>query len=169
MALLLLASLGVSCGGDDGGGDENEGGRGNNAGNSGGGMIEGDGIPCGTKRCTMPEDSMVEPCCRDAFASECGMRGGFGGDACVAIVAMDARCPAVMTGPIMLPSCCDEATNMCGINAEMFGMPGCIELGMAAQRAMDMAMMFGGGEDGGMPGMPGGGFMVNFPPPQACE
>lgn len=168
MALLLVAALGVSCGGDDGGGDDdNQGGSGgddNEAGASGGGMIGGEGLACGETRCTMPEGSTVEPCCRDAFAGECGMLGGFGGTSCVAIIPMDARCPPVMAGPIMLASCCID--NMCGVNAGMFGMASCIELGEAEQRAMEMAMMFGGDEDGGTPG---GGFMIDFPDPQTCE
>jgi hypothetical protein len=171
MALLLLASLGVSCGGDDDGEEPNMAGRGGgNAATSGGGMIEcDDGVTCGSECCRMPADSMVEPCCRDVFSGECGMLGGFAGDACVAILPMDTRCPAVtiMGANFMLPSCC-TADNMCGINAGMFGMASCIELGEAEMRAMEMAMMFGQG-DGGMPGMPGGGFMIDFPEPRACE
>jgi hypothetical protein len=161
--------LSVSCGGDDdsGGASGNgAGGGGRNSGESGGGMIEGEGLVCGSKRCTMPEGSTAEPCCRDAFSSECGMLGGFGGTSCVAILPMDARCPPVSFGPIMLPSCCTDA-NMCGINAGMFGMASCIELGAAAQMAMERAMMFQQA-DGGMPGMPGG-FMVDFPAPRTCE
>jgi hypothetical protein len=174
MAVLIVAALGAGCG-DDGGNDgdnDNESGRGGGgSGEAGrGGMIEGEGVACGSTRCTMPEGSTAEPCCADMFESVCGMRGGFGGTACVAIVPVDPRCPTVSLGPLgMLPSCC-TADNMCGINGEMFGEAECIELSQAEQEAMDRAMMFGGDEDGGMPGggLPGG-FTIDFPDPQACE
>lgn len=175
MAMLLVASLSVGCGGDDSGGDDDdEGGRsggGDQGGNGavGGGRIEeGEGVVCGTTHCTMPEGSTAEPCCMDAFSNSCGMMsGGFGGGAmtCVAIVPVDTRCPSVNAGPITLASCCTEA-NQCGITS-MF-MPGtCTDLATAEQMFMER-FSGGGDEDGGMGGPPGG-FMLTFPDPQPCE
>ena len=174
MALLLGAALSVGCGGDDGGNDDDddnqgESGSGGDDGESGagGGAVGGEGVACGTTRCEMPEGATAEACCFDAFSSTCGMRGGFGGgNACVAIVETDPRCPNVMAGPVMLASCCVD--NMCGITAPLFGMNECTELSVAEQMAMDRADMFNNDDDGGI-SFDGGGFMLDFPDPQACE
>jgi hypothetical protein len=177
MGLLLGAALSLGCGGDDSSSDDDDddqgesGSGGDDSGGesgAGGGMIGGEGLACGTTRCEPPEGATAEACCFDHFSSTCGMRGGFGGNACVAIVETDPRCPSVMAGPIMLASCCIE--NMCGITAPLFGTSDCIELSAAEQMAMDRAAMFDEGEDGGI-GFDGGGggFMLDFPDPQACE
>jgi hypothetical protein len=53
-------------------------------------------------------------------------------------------------GFIMLPSCCTNG--QCGIDASMFGMPGCIDLASASQQAAGMGMAAG----------------ITLPAPQAC-
>jgi hypothetical protein len=117
------------------------------AGDTGGG---GD-VKCGTATCSSPAQAMgfIMGCCADEATSTCGtaMMGG----ACAKPVADDPRCPGLnVMGFVMLPSCC--ATNgMCGIDASMFGMPGCVDLESAAKQAMSM----GGGAD--------------IPAPRACD
>jgi hypothetical protein len=88
-------------------------------------------VICGSKTCTAPGGGFASPCCVDAETETCGT--SFMGAVCSVPSAGDERCPAVM-GFVTLPSCC-TASGMCGINAAMFGMPGCIELSEAAMRA----------------------------------
>ena len=85
---------------------------------------------CGSKMCSAG-GGFAMPCCADEATETCGM--SFMGAGCSIPEPGDERCPSV-NGFAMLPSCCTE-DNMCGINAAMFGMPGCVELGMAAARA----------------------------------
>lgn len=87
-------------------------------------------VRCGAKMCTSP-GGFAAACCADEKTETCGM--SFMGGRCSLPEPGDERCPGVM-GLVTLPSCC-TADGMCGINASMFGMPGCIELGAAATRA----------------------------------
>ena len=127
---------------------------GRTAGRSGGaGTGQVGSVKCGTATCTSNPQAMgfITACCADEGTSTCGtsMMGG----ACAKPIAGDPRCPSV-SGVISLPSCCDQ-NGMCGIDPSMFGMPGCVELGAAAERAM-MSMQ-------------GMGFNIMFPAPRACD
>jgi hypothetical protein len=94
-------------------------------------------------------------CCYDPFVSVCGAPLGERG--CIMPPPPDAtsdtRCPSInIMNFFTLPSCCTP-DGQCGINVAQFG-AGCIELGMFATLAQQMA---------------GGSFMLDVPPPQACE
>jgi hypothetical protein len=92
----------------------------------------------------------ISACCVDAASSTCGTSAM--GGACAKPVPSDPRCPGLdVMGFIMLPSCCTQG--QCGIDASMFGMPGCVDLASAAKQAASM-------------GMSGG---VQLPAPRACD
>jgi hypothetical protein len=65
-----------------------------------------------------------------------GMAGGSGGMP----AASNEPCPDVDISDfgIMLPGCCDMASNQCGIDGSMFGGTGCTPLAEAAAMAMSM-------------------------------
>lgn len=108
-------------------------------------------VACGTATCSSTAAAMgfITACCADPATSTCGTATM--GGSCAKPVPDDPRCPGLnVMGFVMLPSCC--ATNgMCGIDASMFGMPGCVDLAAAAMQAMSM----GGGAD--------------IPSPRACD
>ena len=109
-------------------------------------------VKCGSTMCMPPAfpGGFITACCADETTSTCGtaMQGG----ACATPSMGDARCPTItVMGAFMLPSCC--ATNgMCGLDASMFGMPGCIDLAAAAAQAMSM-----------------GGGSTDIPAPRSCD
>lgn len=88
-------------------------------------------VACGSKTCTAPGGGFAMACCVDAETETCGT--SFMGAGCSVPDPGDTRCPSVMS-LVTLPACCTD-DGMCGINAAMFGMPGCIELSEAASRA----------------------------------
>ena len=161
---LCLTAL-AACGDDDSstpdagtstGGKSGSGGKGT-AGSSGGGAAGQPGIvKCGSMTCTAsPAAALLgtgaTPCCADQTTSTCGMTAQDG--SCMKPVESDPRCPSVnIMGFIMLPSCCSDG-GQCGINAAMFGMPGCVELAQAAMLAGSM----------------GGGGLVALPAARACD
>lgn len=102
-------------------------------------------VKCGAKMCTS-QGGFAAACCADEKTETCGT--SFMGGGCSVPEPGDERCPGVM-GFVTLPSCCTD-DGMCGINASMFGMPGCIELGAAAARAQMTSASA-------------------FPKPQACD
>lgn len=191
--LLLLGTVSLGCGDDGDGGDDDStkagttggGNAGTTAVNPDAGMVGGEGVVCGSKRCQPPAGVQVEACCFDAFSSTCGMKMGFfGSSSCVQQVETDERCPSVMLGGggFLLPSCC--AAGQCGVMSELIlGMPGCIDLATAETTLMSRVPMNMGDEDGGgffpdggipLPDggtimVPTGGFMLNFPEPKACQ
>jgi hypothetical protein len=122
-------------GGNQSGGSGGRAGSAATGGNSSAGPGPGPGpagsVECGSKTCTAPGGGFVSACCADAETETCGM--SLMGAGCSVPEPGDARCPSVM-GFVTLPSCCTD-DGMCGINAAMFGMPGCIELSEAASRA----------------------------------
>ena len=196
--LILGTALNVSCGDDSDGG----GGAGTSGGKAGtapdGKKIECETneMVCGEKCCGQGPGQMAPACCSDPFEGVCGMSVSVFGStpACIKQVASVSGCPPLSVGPISIPSCCTPE-KMCGLDASLFGMPGCTELGEAQRRAMQMFMMppmtpatagttASTDEDGGVAGAggmsggtagraaggrTGGGFMLPmFPAPQAC-
>lgn len=156
LATVISVLCGFACGDDEGddttkenasdagprAGGNASGGKGGSqsTGNAGSGVTAGNtsvgpgaavSAECGSKTCTSPGGSFAAACCVDAATETCGM--SFMGAGCSVPEPGDERCPDVM-GFVTLPSCCTE-DGMCGINASMFGMPGCIELSEAATRA----------------------------------
>jgi hypothetical protein len=130
-------------------------GRGGRNAATGGGNAPGDGqatsVKCGSATCMSPAAAMgfITACCADEATSTCGTAAM--GGACAKPIPDDPRCPGIdVMGVIMLPSCCSQ-NGMCGIDASMFGMPGCVDLGVAAKQAMSM----------------GGG--IALPSPRACD
>jgi hypothetical protein len=157
-AWICLAAL-AACSGDDanatdagpsagksGGGGSHAGHGGSTAGRSGSGAAgssQAGGVKCGSMMCMAsgPAAGFIDACCADEATSTCGT--SIMGNPCSKPVADDPRCPGVnVMGFIMLPSCCAQ-NGMCGIDASMFGMPGCVDLATAAKQAMSM----GGGAD----------------------
>jgi hypothetical protein len=125
------------------------GGGGSGRGGTGGGQAA--TVMCGSSTCQSPAAAMgfITACCADVTTSTCGT-SAMGGP-CAEPVDGDPRCPGVdVMGFIMLPSCCTDG--QCGIDASMFGMPGCIDLATAAERAAMMGMGAG----------------IGVPAPQAC-
>ena len=170
LLLLILFILAAGCGDDEGsnesaapdsGTDEsNSGGSGGTAGNAGSGASGGSGgtggaaqsVACGSETCETPAGAMgfITACCADEATSTCGT--SIMGNACAAEGESDPRCPSLdIMGFLMLPSCC-TADNQCGIDAAMFGMPGCVDLATAGEQAEMM----------------GGGMGITLPEPQAC-
>jgi hypothetical protein len=130
-----MASLAIaSCGGDD---DDND-----------------NGVTCGSETCEAPAGAMglIVACCADEAMSTCGT--SFMGNACAAPGENDPRCPPleIMGGFFMLASCCTD-DDQCGIDASMFGRPGCVDLATAAEQAEMM----------------GGGSGVELPEPRSCS
>lgn len=152
MIVTLLSSVSASgCGSDKSGEDSGNAGR--DTGSSGrgaAGSTDTTGITCGSTTCMPPEGGGLTACCLDPFSSTCGTSKA-GGMCGTAQVTGDPRCPAVdiMMG-VMLPSCCTD-DGKCGIDATMFGMPGCVDLATAAEMAKSM-----------------GGASLTFPEPRAC-
>ena len=109
----------------------------------------GSGVGCGSKICTTPTGVTGAPCCKDAFASTCGViqRGACADPPPPAVPG----CPSIATGMFNLPGCC-TAANMCGIDQSSFGGT-CLELGAAKQQA---AMFVEAGA------------LAGFPAPRAC-
>jgi len=171
---MVGAPAAVACGDDDGPGDMMEtdsgtidagragaggvggaggaGGRGGRGGSGGASGAPATTVQCGTDTCEAPAAAMgfITACCADAASSTCGtsVMGGPCGEAAPG----DPRCPPLdIMGFIMLPSCC--TAGQCGIDASMFGMPGCVDLATAAARAEMMGMGAG----------------IELPEPRACE
>jgi hypothetical protein len=176
VACVSMLMIGIGCGDDDADDSPGAGGRAGRTGesgsaaNSGRGATSGNGgsvasnlagtgvvpgatdpVQCGANTCTSPGGGFggfISACCADEATSTCGMSMG---GPCAKPVASDSRCPGLNVMGFTLPSCCGT-DDMCGIDASMFGMPGCIELGKAAQQAMSM-----------------GGASADIPPPRSCE
>lgn len=166
--LMLSIHSFVGCGGDDdssenvapdSGSDASD--SGGSGGSSGGGGSGGNGgtggstmtVPCGSETCESPEAAMgfITACCADEATSTCGT--SLMGSPCAEAGESDPRCPPLnVMGFLMLPSCC-TADNQCGIDAAMFGRPGCVDLGTAAEQAEMM----------------GGGMGITLPEPRACD
>lgn len=109
-------------------------------------------IPCGTAKCLSPVNVFgvfpVAACCADEDTSTCGLITG--NDVCMRPFVGDARCPPLtFRGIISVPSCCNES-GACGLDASMYGLPGCIELARAATLAS---------------GVPG----ISIPEPRSCS
>lgn len=146
IVLVLSAAVAGGCGDDKDSGSKAGAGGSSRAGTGGAGPKT---APCGSKNCEPPAEGTAEACCMDAFSSTCGFM--LPGGMCAPSVLGDPRCPSVSVGGgIMLPSCCTD-DGQCGIDATMFGMPGCVDLASAAERAKTM-----------------GGGMIMFPEPRAC-
>ena len=144
------AGTGASSGKGGNGGAGARGGAGGSAGRSGSGGAGGRGaagrsggttpasVKCGTATCESPAAAMgfIIACCFDEKISKCGQ--SIMGRPCGAAVDADPRCPslAIMSMGLLpdLPSCCTPE-GQCGINAAMFGMPGCMDLATASQQA----------------------------------
>jgi hypothetical protein len=122
-------------------------------------------VPCGGETCTPDDGFAGQLCCRDQFQSTCGQM--VAGSCTDLPPKADKRCPSTtfMTGmtPVMVPSCCNEASQQCGLvfNAGI-GSPMCTTLTQAksiGQRFMTMSAM--------------GAMMFNFngaiPEPITCE
>ena len=140
-------------GGSGGGGGRGGAGGRSGAGTSGGGSgSSGTDVKCGSATCTSPGGmfgGFATACCADTATSTCGM--SVMGAPCAKPATGDPRCPGLtVMGAIMLPSCC--TMGLCGIDASMFGMPGCVDLKTAAERSSMMG---------------GSGTMI--PAPRACD
>jgi hypothetical protein len=121
-SILMLAA----CGGDtDSGGARGGAGRGAASPDAGDSSKAEKTIQCGSKICKLPADSLYDPCCRDQFASECGMHIGEGDECQRERAEVDKRCPLpdfpglpdagmdeVSGG---LSPCC-SASNECGLD-----------------------------------------------------
>ena len=108
-------------------------------------------VKCGSMTCEASSLAMgfITPCCADEAASTCGT--SIMGGACSVPSAGDARCPSIQAmGLFTIPSCCTPG-GMCGIDASMFGFPGCTDLATAAMQSQ----MMGSGSD--------------IPAPRACD
>jgi hypothetical protein len=168
--MLALAVIHVGCGDDDDsdkGSNHKDAGpsKGDGAGRGGSGPVSGaagSGLPpfgtppppveCGSTTCASPATGfgIITACCADESTSTCGTT--FGGGMCAAPAETDPRCPPLnLMGFLMLGSCCTPE-GMCGFDASMFGMSGCVDLSAAATGQ-------------GLPAIPG----LAFPPPRACE
>ena len=143
------AIAGGGSGGRSGAGAGGRSGSGGASGSTGSGAA----VECGEIECQSPGGPMgfMSACCFDAATSTCGT-SAMGGP-CSVPAKPDPRCPSVDIGGgvFMLASCCTDM-GQCGIDATQFG-AGCVELAEAAAGAM----------------MQGGGFMISFPEPRACE
>jgi hypothetical protein len=164
LLLIMSAHAFAGCGDDegsnespapDGGTDASDsGGSGGTGGNGGSGGSGGTGgaplsVRCGSETCETSAAAMgfITACCAVEATSTCGT--SIMGNACAVAGESDPRCPALdIMGFIMLPSCCTDE-NQCGIDAAMFGMPGCVDLATAGEQAQ----MMGG---------------ITLPEPQAC-
>jgi len=153
LILMLSATLAYSCGGDDDDTMKEDDGKDDMpaAGSTAAPMAPEGAVLCGTETCTVPEGSTVEACCFDAFTSTCGMMMP-GSPNCVAVVTSFEGCPSLMAGMgiFNLASCCTE-DGQCGLDASLFGTPGCTEL--SAVMAMVPAMAQG---------------FITIPAPMAC-
>lgn len=110
----------------------------------------GAGVPCGQKKCTPPPGVTAAVCCKDAFASTCGVQVG---TACNDTPPPSTSgCPKVNAGSFTLNGCC-TSTNQCGLDQSMFGGT-CLELGAAKQQAAAFVR--------------DAGALSAFPAPQAC-
>lgn len=120
-ALLLLAA----CGGDDHSGPSGSRGSAGSSSKTDAGSSDEKTLQCGAKICKLPADSIYDPCCRDQFASECGIHVGEGDECRRERADIDKRCPlphfpgladagtdAVSGG---LSACCTPA-NECGLD-----------------------------------------------------
>jgi hypothetical protein len=164
-AAVLFAGLSpVACGSDSGTGDTT--GKVNGTGGSANGNENQDAgpktpppssgdVPCGEKNCTVPEGSTGPACCMDPFNSICGIKGGIGNGCVKPPPPQPKECPMLpaIGGVFTFRNCC-TTSNICGIDASMFG-GGCIDYATFKS----MASMYMGGGMGGMGGMGGrGGF-----------
>jgi hypothetical protein len=142
--LALSAGLGVACGGSDDKG-ENEGPVGGSGGGQGAGGAEPapeGSVPCGSQNCVTPEGVTGEPCCKDQFASKCGvMSQSFMGMACGnPPKPVDPSCTdTFMRGPVTLGACCTD-TGVCGVDTSTFG-GDCSDWASFAEQAMGFGMI----------------------------
>ena len=108
-------------------------------------------LQCGSATCVSSPFGGSAACCADEGAGACGTMQG---SECVKAAADDPRCPGInFMGFLMLPSCCDPK-GLCGIDTSSVGMPGCIDLASAAERAQSMG---------------GGSGIIEFPTPRRCD
>jgi hypothetical protein len=110
-------------------------------------------VACGSVMCSSEGSGvasfLARPCCVDEAKGICGTSPITGGG-CAEPVESDSRCPELdVMGFLKLPSCC-TAENRCGLNASMFGMPGCVDLKNAATQVPAMGL-------------------VMFPQPRTCD
>lgn len=94
-------------------------------------------IPCGTAKCLSPISIFgifpIPTCCADEETSTCGLATPSG--ACMRPFMGDPRCPALtFRGIVTVPSCCTES-GACGLDATMYGLPGCTDLAAAAEQS----------------------------------
>jgi hypothetical protein len=134
-----------NAGGKGGRGGAGGGGTGGRKSTTGTAGSSSDAVKCGSMMCQSPAGAMgfITACCADEKTSTCGTSAM--GGTCAVPSAGDPRCPKVevMGFGITLPSCC-TAQGQCGLDASMFGMPGCIDLATAATQAASMGMGMGG-------------------------
>lgn len=171
--MLALSVVHLGCGDDDddstkgstrkdgGTSSDNESGRGGNGQTSTGTAGTGAGLPfgtppppitCGSTMCESPATGfgLITACCADEATGTCGTT--FGGGMCATPAETDPRCPPLnLGGFLMLGSCCTPE-GMCGFDASMFGMSGCVDFSAAT-----------GGV--ALPAIPG----FSLPPPRACD
>lgn len=157
-ALCLMLTLATAvplfsgCGSDskNAGSTGSTGGTSGSAGGQTGSTDAGAGVPCGQGKCVAPPGVTAAVCCKDAFASTCGVQVG---TACNATPPPSTSgCPKINAGSFVLNGCC-TATNQCGIDQSMFGGT-CVELGAAKQQAEAF--------------IKDAGALAAFPAPQAC-
>ena len=131
----MMALLFAGCGGSDAKSSAapSTGGSANSTGGQTSTPVDaGSGVGCGSKLCTTPAGVTGAPCCKDAFASTCGVivRGACSDPPPPAAPG----CPSIITPMVTLGGCC-TATNQCGIDeSSLFPNATCTELGAAKKQ-----------------------------------
>ncbi|HKP62777.1 MAG TPA: hypothetical protein VJV78_38840, partial [Polyangiales bacterium] len=103
-------------------------------------------VECGDTVCEAPP--FLRACCLDEAKGTCGIASG---NRCTPPPTPAEGCPTLdFPGFFTLPGCC-TSRGMCGIDATMFGAPGCLDLATAAERARNA------------------GATAPFPSPRPCD
>jgi hypothetical protein len=133
--MVTIASLTTAaCGSDSGTGTSNDKSK-STGGQTGAGGAPAGSVGCGMNNCLPPEGSDLTPCCKDAFASLCGVLNG--------TTCADAPKPPPMGCPTLAPfmgitfAACCTMDGQCGIDLTMFGQ-GCVDIATALQMAQAM-------------------------------
>jgi hypothetical protein len=99
-------------------------------------------VGCGQKVCAVPQGTTGMACCIDAFSAVCGVNTG-NGMGCTALPKQPPPgCPPLPAVMGFMTTACCTSMGQCGVDLSFIGQ-GCVDIAVAAQRAMAMGIDVG--------------------------